>query len=513
MRMLVLSALLLLATASYGAPAVDSWEEKSPQSKYLRVSSPLQAIEELADGKSRMSLHMAKFAELQNKIAAGHKHITLTDLGVHEHELHVTPFEVFTQDAVLETDNGRFKIPKPEMIFLRGKVAGYDDSFVTLHIGKHSSFGLVQAAGRTWQLGTSPKMPHAHSILTEIKAGDEEQKSQLEAIDEELSYPIQPPKSATAAQMVQTKARATVDDFAASGSQDQVLTLAIECDKACRDLFQASGECLIDTAAKVPGTGASDKFEELPHARRLMGSSDSSSDEEAAAPTEDSPDSGRPSGDSSTSTSGTSEVAGCSHPAATYLASVIAGASTIYSKDVGVTLQIQYMKVWSGASPYDQGTASLEPFKVAYTGAEGTKDADIAHLFTGLVEGGLAYVGTACNNQGYNTGVSSIRGTWQNSLEANAYNWDVIVTAHEMGHNVGSGHTHDSSSYNPTIDSCVSSSGQTASRGSAQCVRGTIMSYCHLCGGTANVDMRLDTQVQEVVKDRLNGGSCNLNSL
>ena len=45
------------------------------------------------------------------------------------------------------------------------QVAGYDESFVTLHIGKHSSFGLVQAAGRTWQLGTSPKMPHAHRSI------------------------------------------------------------------------------------------------------------------------------------------------------------------------------------------------------------------------------------------------------------------------------------------------------------------------------------------------------------
>ena len=34
----------------------------------------------------------------------------------------MTPFEVFTKDAVLETDNYRFKIPKPEMIFLRGQV-------------------------------------------------------------------------------------------------------------------------------------------------------------------------------------------------------------------------------------------------------------------------------------------------------------------------------------------------------------------------------------------------------
>ena len=174
-----------------------------------------------------------------------------------------------------------------------------------------------------------------------------------------------------------------------------------------------------------------------------------------------------------------------------------AATSSIYSNDVGVTLQISYMKVWSGTTDYDSGTASLGAFKDAYTGVEGTeKDADIAHLFTGLVEGGLAYVGTACNNRGYNTGVSSIRGTWQGSLEANAYNWDVIVTAHEMvpthtcyfefepsicqGHNVGSGHTHDVSSYDPAIDSCISASGATAARGSDECERGTIMSYCHL---------------------------------
>ena len=114
MKSQLLSALLLcIATASYGAPAVDSWEEKSVQSKYLRVSSPLRAIEELAGGKSRMSLHMAKFAELQNKIAAGHKHITLTDLGVHG-ELSPEPFSCTLLSLslhVLDSATVRLKTP------------------------------------------------------------------------------------------------------------------------------------------------------------------------------------------------------------------------------------------------------------------------------------------------------------------------------------------------------------------------------------------------------------------
>ena len=38
---------------------------------------------------------------------------------------------------------------------------------------------------------------------------------------------------------------------------------------------------------------------------------------------------------------------------------------------------------------------------------------DVAHLMTGIQEGGVAYVGTVCTTSGYNVGVSSLRGQWQ----------------------------------------------------------------------------------------------------
>merc|ERR1711907_117642 len=101
--------------------------------------------------------------------------------------------------------------------------------------------------------------------------------------------------------------------------------------------------------------------------------------------------------------------------------------------------------------------------------------------------GGVAYVGTVCR-KGYNVGVSSLRGQWKGQTSgSSAYMWDLEVTAHELGHNFGSGHSHD---YQPPIDECVAcrpgftqaqclSGGQTqapVARNDPRCVRGTIMS-------------------------------------
>jgi hypothetical protein len=340
----------------------------------------------------------------------------------------------------------------------------------------------------------------------EITADRGETVSDLESLDSTITPPPRWTPDSDNAKLTQTAVRATTDNFDATGNSP-VLTVAVECDKKCRDLVQASGSCetsLVDTSDP-------DVFTELPATagRQLLGRAPPSpTGAPTAAPTACSTSSGS----SGSSGSSTSSTAGCVHPAATYLASLIAGTSSIYSRDLGVSLQVKYMKVWSGNSPFDAGTNSLNDLVSASSSVTGTKkDADIAHLFTGIVEGGLAYVGTACDNNGYNTGVSSIRGNWGGSLNANAYNWDLIVTSHELGHNVGSGHTH---SYNPPIDQCVVG-GSAVSRSSSNCVRGTIMSYCHLCGGIANVDMKLDPRVITKIKTNLgsSSGRCKLSGI
>jgi len=55
---------------------------------------------------------------------------------------------------------------------------------------------------------------------------------------------------------------------------------------------------------------------------------------------------------------------------------------------------------------------------------------------------------------------------------------------HELGHNFGSGHTHNGG-YLPVIDTC----GTSCPAGLPLAKSSTIMSYCHICtGGYSNMD-------------------------
>ena len=82
----------------------------------------------------------------------------------------------------------------------------------------------------------------------------------------------------------------------------------------------------------------------------------------------------------------------------------------------------------------------------------------------------------------------------------NSLNWDFVVVAHEIGHNMSSPHTHD---YCPPIDECF----QGVCSSGGNCVPGTIMSYCHLCGGMANVQTHFASRVSQRMRNKING-SC-----
>jgi DNA-binding beta-propeller fold protein YncE len=72
--------------------------------------------------------------------------------------------------------------------------------------------------------------------------------------------------------------------------------------------------------------------------------------------------------------------------------------------------------------------------------------------------------------------------------------WDIIVTAHELGHNCGGPHTHSEG-----IDNCAGGDLQ----------RGTILSYCHTTpGGNANIDLRFHTTIQQLMIDHITGENC-----
>ena len=193
----------------------------------------------------------------------------------------------------------------------------------------------------------------------------------------------------------------------------------------------------------------------------------------------------------------------------TYVTQLVAALSDRYREDVQTTLSIAYLGVYSSAadpwSSPDGGSDTadmLDEFKAAWDGAW-PASADLAHFISGAnLGGGIAYINVLCN-QSFGYGVSAnIDGnidwdSWDGQPSFNT--WDFIVTAHELGHNFGASHTH---SYCPPIDHCFSNCD-----GLTSCTQGTIMSYCHVCGGMSNVRPEFHPFVANSIRSAI-GSSC-----
>lgn len=151
-----------------------------------------------------------------------------------------------------------------------------------------------------------------------------------------------------------------------------------------------------------------------------------------------------------------------------------------------IVVQLPYLGLYSSSNdPWtipDVGGDMLGEFTSAWQN-QIPGGAHIAHFISGgLYFGGVAYVDVICNSW-WGFGVSTgITGGTPFPVVPSWMTWDFFVYAHEIGHQLGSWHTHD---YCPPLDSCAAGTCVTQTACSEQ---GTIMSYCHTCGaGMANI--------------------------
>lgn len=172
--------------------------------------------------------------------------------------------------------------------------------------------------------------------------------------------------------------------------------------------------------------------------------------------------------------------------ATNYILRLMSPVSAIYTRDINIKLQVTYLRVWeTSADPYPDATSSntlLNSFRNYWNANMSSVPRDLAHYITtrpgGL--GGIAWLSVLCANpnNGYGYAFSDIDGTFQ-SLPA--YSWDVMVVAHETGHNFGSPHTFSCTWPGGPIDTCYQPEGGCYS-GPTFARVGTVMSYCHLNG-------------------------------
>ena len=196
--------------------------------------------------------------------------------------------------------------------------------------------------------------------------------------------------------------------------------------------------------------------------------------------------------------------------ALSYLTGLFAAANVIYERDVQVHLKLNYLRLRTGSDPWTSGDTlgALDELQAYWTMPSnnmpnGTND--LVHLLSGKdVTGGIAYIEAACSST-YHFGVSQVFG--DPDASSNTGFWDVVVFTHELGHNVGTPHSH---CYSPPLDHCYGSEpGCYAGPTSVPAGGGTIMSYCHLLsGGLGNINLLFGPTVSSTIRNFVTSASC-----
>lgn len=192
-----------------------------------------------------------------------------------------------------------------------------------------------------------------------------------------------------------------------------------------------------------------------------------------------------------------------------YILSIFNNVQAIYRKeDIQISIAELLIHTSDDRFPHTSSMVDLEHFRTSYPTYKG----NINLLISGFSRngnpalGGLAYVNSLCMKN-YSFAFVNVQGSF--SLYP-TYSWDVFVCAHELGHVLGSRHTH-ACVWGPTkkqaLDNCAKVEGSCLAGPTPS--KGTLMSYCYT-SGQPGVDMTLGfgTEPGNLIREKINLASC-----
>ena len=148
---------------------------------------------------------------------------------------------------------------------------------------------------------------------------------------------------------------------------------------------------------------------------------------------------------------------------------------TLYDNE-NVNIAMSSTFTWTTTDPYSgQPGTILNQFRTTRT----TFNGDLAQLIRNPATTSVAYVDALCGTYKY-----SYCGVNNQNIAVPTYSWNIEAMTHELGHNLGSPHTHACAwnGNNTAIDGCGPASGNDEGCDGPlpTTTKGTIMSYCHL---------------------------------
>jgi hypothetical protein len=206
---------------------------------------------------------------------------------------------------------------------------------------------------------------------------------------------------------------------------------------------------------------------------------------------------------------------GSSAATTSYITGLFGQSAALYQNEsINITLASPLV-IWTTRqeSPYGKARSSsqlLSRFqsRIGSNGLAGK--GDLGHLVALRGGGGIAagFNGFCSSNDANSVCFSGINSTYNN---VPTYSWSVEVFTHEMGHLMGSRHTHACvwNGNNTAIDGCNTTEGGCPRPPTPGSAGGTIMSYCHLVSGVGiNFNNGFGPQPGNVIRSRYNGASC-----
>ncbi len=202
---------------------------------------------------------------------------------------------------------------------------------------------------------------------------------------------------------------------------------------------------------------------------------------------------------------------------ANFISGMFNSVLSIYQNE-SIPTVVSSVGVWTVTDPYANLTDSYDVLQAFGERTQDDFQGNLAHLLStrnaGL--GGIAWIRTLCadyNQQDFSGryAFSNIDPTYNNFP---TYSWTVNVVTHEMGHSLGSRHTHSCvwpiGGTIKAIDSCYNAEGNCFTTPRARV--GTIMSYCHLWpanqGGGINLSLGFGPLPGDTIRLRYSQANC-----
>jgi Metallo-peptidase family M12/Secretion system C-terminal sorting domain len=188
-----------------------------------------------------------------------------------------------------------------------------------------------------------------------------------------------------------------------------------------------------------------------------------------------------------------------------WMTSVYNNIQTLYNADT-ISSALKSFFVWTTQDPYF-GSASSD-YLYQFNDNRCVFNGDLGQLI-GIDAGGLGGVAVGINGLCTTSNFSYSDVNFAYSTVP-TYSWTVNVIAHELGHLMGSPHTHDCSwnGNNTRIDGCGDNGIGTCPAAPDAPDGGTIMSYCHLVYGDIDLTNGFGPQPKARILNKINNAPC-----